>query len=65
MRRGAVLSLLFSPFLVLPPSRSFAVKGDKCAFLPAVPWRGAAVALLEVVDDDVGVNLRRIDRAMA
>jgi len=64
MRCGAALSLLFRAFLVLPPSSSFAVKGDKCAFLPAVPWCGAAVALLQVVNHDVGINLGGIDRAM-
>ena len=65
MRPEAALSLLFPAFLVLPPGGGFAVKGDEGGFLPAVAGGGAAVGLLQVVDHDAGVILRRVNRAMA
>jgi len=65
MRWEAALSLLFTAFLVLPPSCGFAVKGDEGGFLAAVAGCGAAVGLLQVVDDDAGVILRRINAAVA
>ena len=39
---------------LLPSDCGFAVKRNEGAFLPAVPWRSAAVVLLQAVDHDTG-----------
>ena len=50
------MQLLSLPLLVMPPCSGFAVKRNKGGFFAAVPWCGAPVALLQVVDHDSGVK---------
>ena len=59
------MSLFFAPPFLLPPPCGFAVKGDECGLLSAVAGSGGCVGFLDVVDDDAGVNLGGVNRAVA